>query len=253
MSDVDSITPGWKFTYSLSNSIDCSKDIHDMEDVEFVTKVDNGQNRITGFKITVHLQKQIDANPRANHMALRLVSLLVASSGTHSTHHLDEREDIMSGKREDVKLLKFRYGFHDCPAVNMDPEVFRDLLNSNTVLAKKIHFIASALRAFEIRDHSSVIKYLVLACNDKPTGDWAKFVHLRHVLSHNDGRLNKNTREGLNTMFGSDYFILTNRRFDLDSASNLRHLEYHAGEFLTHMYDSLKEELCQMKERPSEG
>ena len=174
MSDADSATPGWKFTYSLSNSIDCGKDIHDMEDVEFVTKVDNGQNMITGFKITVHLQKRDDADLKASHMARRLVSLLVASSGTHSTHSLDEREEIMSGKRKYVKLLKFRYQFHDCPVVNMDPEVFRDLLNSNTDLAERIRFIASALRAFEIKDHSSVIKYLVLACNDKPTGDWEK-------------------------------------------------------------------------------
>ena len=79
-----------------------------------------------------------------------------------------------------------------------------------------------------------------------------KFRYLRHALSHNDGKLNESTRKGLE-LFGSGYFTLPNGRFDFESTSNLRHLEYHAGEFLTHMYDSLKEELCQMKERPSDG
>ena len=224
-----------------------------MEDVEFVTKVDNGQNMITGFKITAHLQERTDADLKASHMARRLVSLLVASSGTHSTHRLDEREEIMSGKRKNVKLLTFRYQFHDCPIVNMDPEVFRDLLNSNTDLAERIRFIASALRAFEIKDHSSVIKYLVLACNDKPTSVWEKFVYLRHALSHTKGPLHPDTVKGLERFGPYDFTLTGDGRFDFKSTSNLRHLEYRAGEFLTHMYDSLKEELCQMKERPSDG
>ena len=252
---ANSATLRWKFTYSLSRAIDCDKDIHDMQDVKFVTNGGrNDQKMITGFNITVGVQERDDAEARADHMALRLVSLLVASSGTYSTHELSGCDEIKASGR--VRVTKWRtleYEIRGHPIVNMDPETFHDLLNSHTDLVERIHHIASARQASKIKDYSSVIKYLVLACNDKPLCGWAKFVYLRHALSHNDGPLRETTRRGLER-FGSKYFELTrDGKFDFERASNLRNLKVQACEFLAYMHDCLNKELQEMKERPAGG
>ena len=53
---ANDIILGWKFTYSLTENIDCDQTLHNMEDVEFVTNVDYREiNTITGFKIMTHV------------------------------------------------------------------------------------------------------------------------------------------------------------------------------------------------------
>ena len=115
---------GWKFTYSLSESIVCDKNIRDMEDVEFDTVVDYRLLKtITGFKIMAHVQERFEARKKADHMALRLTSLLVASSGTHSAHRLEGCDEIKTpGKRRTVKYVGFGYQVRDYPIVNIDAD-----------------------------------------------------------------------------------------------------------------------------------
>ena len=74
-------TIGWEFLYILSDKIGCDRDIHDMDDVKFVT--DDDQNVITKFKITVRIQDQSNARLKADQIAVRLTLLLVAPSGTY--------------------------------------------------------------------------------------------------------------------------------------------------------------------------
>ena len=253
MSDAaNGATLGWRFTYSLSESIDYDTNLHGWEDVEFVTDVDMGQTTMTGFKIMVNMQELDSAKKHANQMALRLTSLLVSISRTDSICHLDGYEEIKTaGKRKVVRYLDF--GYKGSSPINIDSMLLSETLNLDPDLAARIRYIAGARRASKIKDHPSVIRYLVMACNDNPTGVWAKFVCLRHALSHNDGLLHKPTRNGLK-LFGSNYFILTSdKKFDYDSESNKYHLEVEADKFLTYMYDCLKNELQGMKELSTDG
>ena len=220
--------------------------------MEFVTDVDMGQNTMTGFNIMINVQELDSAKKHAYQMALRLTSLLVSISRTDSICHLDGYEEIKTtGKRKVVRYLDF--GYRGSSPINIDSALFSDTLNLDTDLAARMRCIASARQAFKRKDHPSVIRYLVMACNDKPMGVWEKFVYLRHALSHNDGPLHPATRNGLK-QFGSGYFTRTcDKKFDYNSESNKRHLEAEAGKFLTHMYDCLKNELQEMQEQPADG
>ena len=244
---TESMTLGWKFTYALTDEIDCNDNIRDMQGVEFVTNVNEKQQKmVTGFKIMIQLSNQTDAELRANQAAFRLTWLLVASSGTYSAHRMERREEmILSTKRRVSQTVGSGYRIRNNAMVNIDPRLFDDILNLNTEIAEKMQFIANACMASRARDYASVIKYLVLACNEEPAGDLAKFKSLRNALSHNKEPLNNSTVKGLND-FGRDYFTLTDDgKFDAMSASNLHHLEVQAGKFLTHMHNRLREELSQ--------
>ena len=248
---ANDIPLGWKFTYSLTEKIDCDQKLHNMEDVEFVTSVDYREiNTITGFKIMTHVQERPGARLEADRMARRLVSLLVASSGTHSVHRLEGHEEVkVSGKRKVRKYSGFGYQLRDYPIVNVDLDAFRDILHSDTDLVERMRHIANAWQASKVRDHPSMIKHLVLACNEEPTGVLEKFKYLRNALSHTKDPLRQDTVNGLK-QFGPRCFTLTDDgRFDFESSSNLHHLEVQAGMFLAHMHNCLKEELRQMEER----
>ena len=249
MSDAtNGITLGWKFTYSMSEAIVCDKDIRDMEDVEFDTNVDHRLLKtITGFRIMVHVKDMSEARLEADRMALRLASLLVASSGTHSEHRREGYEEVKaSGKRKVGKYLGFGYQGRDYPIVNVDPAVFRDILHSDLDFVERMLHIAKAWQASKVRDYHSVIKHLVLAYNEEPTGVWAKFKYLRHALSHTKDPLRQDTVNGLK-QFGSNYFMLTgDGRFDFESASNLHYLEVQARRFLAYAHNCLQKELHHM-------
>ena len=241
------VTSGWKFTYELTNKIDCREDIHDMQDIEFVTDIGKKQQKtITGFKIMTCPQDQVDARLCADQIALRLTWLLVASSGTHSEHHMKGCEEIVaSGVRRIKKDLRFGYQVRNYAMANIDSRLFDEVLNGNTELAEKMRIIAGAWRASKIGDYASVIIYLVQACNEEPLGVLEKFKYLRHALSHSTARLIDATVKGLEG-FGKGYFTLTaDGRFDSTSTMNLHHLKIQAGEFLTHMHSQLREELNQ--------
>ena len=47
--------------------------------------------------------------------------------------------------------------------------------------------------------------------------------------------------------------LLDEGKFDFVSTSNLHHLEIHAGKFLTHMHNQLKEELHQEHNKDTDG
>ena len=247
MTDTKPKTLGWKFTYALTDEIDCDDGIHDMQDVEFTTNVNEKQQKmITGFKITVHLPDQVDAERRATQTAFRLTWLLVASSGTYSEHRMEGCEElVISGRRRISKIIGLGYQIRNNAMANIDPRLFHDILIWDTEIAEKMQFIARACQASRGRDYASVIKHLVLAYNDEPPSELERFKYLRHALSHNDRPLNKNTVKGLK-QFGIGYFTLTDEgKFDFASPSNLHHLEIEAGKLLTHMHNRLREELRQ--------
>ncbi len=255
MAGTKPITLGWKFTYALTDEIDCDNDTHDMPDVEFVTNVNSKQQKIIiGFKITVQLPNQADAERRADHASSRLTWLLVASSGTYSRHHMEGYEElVMSGIRRISKTFSFGFQVRNNAMANIDPGLFHDILNRDTEIAERMQFIANAYMASRTRDYASVIKHLVLACNDEPTGVLERFKYLRHALSHSDGPLRESTVKGLEK-FGPGYFTLTDEgKFDFASTSNLHHLEIQAGKFLTHMHDRLREELRQEHDEDTDG
>ena len=251
---TESITIGWKFTYALTDEIDCDDEIRDMQSVEFVTNVNEKQQKmITGFKIMIQLPNQTDAELRATQAAFRLTWLLVASSGTYSAHRMEGCEEmVLSTKRRVSQTIGSGYRIRNNAMANIDPRLFGDILNLNTEIAEKMQFIANACMASRARDYASVIKYLVLACNEEPAGDLTKFKSLRNTLSHNKDPLKDNTVKGLQD-FGRGYFTLTDDgKFDVMSASNLHNLEVQAGKFLTHMHNRLREELGQAYDDLSE-
>ena len=251
---TESMTLGWKFTYALTDEIDCDDNINDMPDVEFVTNVNEKlQKMITGFKIMIQLPNQADAELQANQAAFRLTWLLVASSGTYSAHRMEGcKEMTLSTKRRVSRTIGSGYRIRENAKVNIDQRLFDDILNVNTEIAEKMQHISNACMASRARDYASVIKYLVLACNEEPTGDLAKFKSLRNALSHNKDPLKDGTVKGLKD-FGRDYFTLTDDgKFDAMSANNLHNLEVQAGKFLTHMHNRLREELDQIYDDLSE-
>ena len=263
-------TIGWEFLYILSDKIDCDRDIHDMNDVKFVT--DDDQNVITKFKITVRIQDQSNARLKADQMAGRLTLLLVASSGTYSMHSLKGWDEIKaSGKRKVGSVTASAFQLRNHAIMNIEPARFRDILNGNDELAEKIHYIASAWQASKAYDYASVIKHLHMACNEDPDTAYNKYVAtikddhdtackdnhndqsekfkgLRDALSHSKGPLKKNTRERLKG-FGDGYFTLTDAgKFDFSSTSNLRNLKIQAGKLLVCVHAALKKDLAQRKE-----
>ena len=152
------VTLGWRFTYKLTNKIDCRED---MQDIEFLTDIGKKQQKtITGFKIMAYPQDQVDARLCADQIALCLTWLLVASSGTHSEHYMKGCEEIVaSGIRRIIKDLKFGYQVRNYAMANIDYRLFNEVLNRNTELAEKTRLIASAWRASKIGDYASVIIY----------------------------------------------------------------------------------------------
>lgn len=237
---------GWKFTYMLSDSIDCDDSIRDRKDIEFITDVGKKQQkRITGFRITVGMPNEADAEIHASQTALGLVWLLVASSGTHSEHHKSGSEELVaSGKRTVSIVLSLGYQIRGKAMVNVDDGTFDEILDNSSGLHAKVQFVAKAYQASRAHDYGSVVKYLVLAYNEDPPGQWAKFRYLRHALSHNRRKLNASTVDGLKNEFGPGYFAITGGKFDFASTQNLRRLETQAREFLKHAHDGLKSELA---------
>ena len=63
-------TLGWEFTYKLSDEVDCSSDISDRQDIEFITGLRKKQKTITGIKITVNRKDGASAELLANQIAL---------------------------------------------------------------------------------------------------------------------------------------------------------------------------------------
>ena len=51
-------TLGWEFTYELSDEVNCSSDISDRQDIEFITGFRKKQKTITGIKITVEQERR---------------------------------------------------------------------------------------------------------------------------------------------------------------------------------------------------
>ena len=259
-------TIGWEFTYRLSNKINCDKNIHDMKDVEFVTCSDHKrQKTITGFKIMTCELERFDAEMKADQMAAHLTSLLVASSGMHSMHSMNGWVEIkMSGKHMVGGALTVEFQIHNNAIVNIDLAKFHDILNGNSELTEKIHFIADAWQSSRARDPVSVIKHLILACKEGPELEWKKdqfitckdseyqvkkFKYLRNALSHNKDELKQSTKEALEKFYPAYFKLTDDGKFDFSSMSNLRNLEVQAMEFIRWMHADLKKELCQRGKR----
>ena len=253
---------GWEFTYGLSNKINCDKDIHDMKDVKFVIDGDHKQQKtITGFKIMTREQDRFNAEMKADQMAAHLTSLLVASSGMHSMHRMKGWNEIkMSGKRKVESALTVEFQVHYHAIVNIDLAKFHDIVNGNSELAERIHFIANAWQSSRAHDPISVIKHLILACKEGPKLEWKKdqfitykdpeyqlkkFQYLRNALSHNKDELNPSTKEALEKFYPAYFKLTDDGRFDFSSIPNLRNLEVQAMEFLLWMQADLKKELLQ--------
>ena len=218
--------------------------------MEFVTDInENQQKTITGFKIMISIPDEVVAKHEAEETAIRLTCVLVASSGTDSTAHLTGSTEITSAPRHRIsRNYRMGYQIRNNAIVNVDPKLFGDILTLKPEITQKMQHIADALKASKAKEYASVIKSLVLACNEEPTGDFAKFKALRNALSHNKAPLNDKTVAGLKD-FGPDYFTLTaDGIFDGMSASNRRKLKTQAHKFLTHVHQSLKDELNQSYE-----
>ena len=238
-------TLGWVFTYGLSDEIDCSADICDRQDIEFLTDIREKQKTITGFKITVDVKDGADAEKYASQTALRLTWLLVATSGTYSTYRLTgSRELVASGMRTVTRNCTIAYQIRNNAILNMDNDAFQEIFARGTDLADKVQFIAKARQASKIGDTESVTKYLVLAYKEQLPTSLEKFRFLRNAISHNDGKLRQPTIDGLENGFGQGYFKLTtNDQFDFEDAQNLRRLATEARNFLKYVHVHLRNEL----------
>ena len=238
-------TLGWEFTYELSDEVNCSSDISDRQDIEFITGFRKKQKTITGIKITVNKKDGASAELLANQIALRLTWLLAATSGTFSTYRpTGSREIVSSGRHQVTRTLSSAYQIRNNAVLNMDNNTFQEIFARGTDLADKVQFIAKARQASKIGDVESVIKYLFLAYKEQLPTSLEKFKFLRNAISHNDGKLRQPTIDGLENGFGQGYFKLTtNDQFDFEDAQNLRHLAIEADNFLKYVHIHLGNEL----------
>ena len=173
-------TLGWEFTYELSDEVDCSSDISDRQDIEFITGFRKKQKTITGIKITVNRKDGASAELLANQIALRLTWLLAnqialrltwllaATSGTFSTYRPpSSREIVSSGRHQVTRAISSAYQIRNNAVLNMDDCAFQEIFARGTDLADKVQFMAKARQASKTGDWESVIKYLVLAYKEK--------------------------------------------------------------------------------------
>ena len=239
-------TLGWEFTYKLSDEVDCSSDISDRQDIEFITGLRKKQKTITGIKITVNRKDGASAELLANQIALRLTWLLAATSGTFSTYRSPSScEIVSSGRHQVTRTISIAYQIRNNAVLNMDDCAFQEIFARGTDLADKVQFMAKARQASKTGDWESVIKYLVLAYKEKLPTPLEKFTPLRNAISHNDGKLRPDTISGLENGFSHGYFKLTTGdQFDFEDAQNLRRLAAEAKNFLKDAHADLRNELA---------
>ena len=175
---------GWEFTYELSDEVDCSSDISDRQDIEFITGFRKKQKTITGIKITVNRKDGASAELLANQIALRLTWLLAATSGTFSTYRPhSSREIVSSGRHQITRTISSAYQIRNNAVLNMDDCAFQEIFARGTDLADKVQFMAKARQASKTSDWESVIKYLVLAYKERASTPIGKIylVAERHI------------------------------------------------------------------------
>ena len=239
-------TSGWQFDYKLVDKIDCDSNIQDRDNIIFATKTygKKSQNAINGFSITSQELNQEDAEKSANSQAIKLTQLLVASSGIHSKFSATGYKEITeSGRRRIGTSAHSSYSIRNNAILSMNDDKFQDILKVSDKFTEKIHFISKARKAEKSKDFESIIKYLVQACNDNPQGELEKFKFLRHVISHNKGKLYNSTICRLKEGFGENYFQLIDNKFDFESEQNIRNLKIQAKSFLKTMHSELRQEL----------
>ncbi len=244
---MTSKTLGWKFNYKLTNKIDCNFEIQDRCNINFITEIygKSSQRAIIGFNITSKNTIQEDAENNSNQKASRLIQLLVASSGTHSTFFMTGYEEITeSGGGRIGSNCQSSYSIRHNAILSMGDELFQEILENNTELINKIYFISMARRAEKSNDFKSIINYLFQACNEEPQNDLKKFTALRNAISHNKKPLHKSTISGLAEGFGENYFQLTDdNKFDFESEQNIQNLKIQSSLFLKTMHEELRQKL----------
>ncbi len=187
-SNMPSKTLGWNFSYILDEKIDCDDNLQkNRPDVEFVTKIDekSSQLAITGFEIKSTESIQDNAQHDADQKANALMWLLISSSGTYSTHSLRGYNEITeSGSGKVVACLTSKYSIRNNAVLGMSDDKFRAILNrSDQDLVEKMQFVSLARQAEKTSDYGSIIKYLYLACDEKPPENLKKFKFLRNAIS----------------------------------------------------------------------
>jgi len=236
----------WRFHFSLSPKINCESTLPQSNQIEFDVDSQNTQYSISGFSVLINNKTEEDAANEANLKAQRITDLLVSTSGTSSSLVFDETRKINpNGSSTVSKKISFRYSIVDNANLTMSDTRFNEIVDGQDLeLIQKMNFVRHAADALSSRDSISTIRFLDLACNEEPLGNFSKFHFLRHALSHYKSPLKQDTLDGINNGFGNGYFDFTiDDKFDFSSSKNIKNLSTEAQNFLNGVRQELSNEL----------
>ena len=244
----------WRFSFRLSEAVNCKNNIADMPDIAFQTTKgkQGGQSQVTGFEMVAEADDFDQAKETAAGRASRLTQLLSALSGTWYDFYLNGYAQPAGGKIDPstgrttntvVSILSSRFHIRNNAILDMSDKNFSKIIKGeNSKLIQKIKFMSDARLNEKAMDYAGIIKNLVLACDGYPKEKLKKFKSLRHALSHT-GPLHESTINGLKK-FGDGYFeLMPDNGFDHDSEQNKENIKTQAIEFLKIMHRQLMAEL----------
>ena len=244
----------WNFIFLLNPHINCDSNITHPRGIQLDIDSQQNQHEITGFNITINNTTEEDGTNESLLKARRLTDLLVSTSGTSSRFTFAGTRKINpDGSGTVTRIITSGYSIEDNANLNINETQMNEIIDGqNAELNEKMNFIYHAINALHSRDGISAIRFLDLACNEKPQGDLEKFHFLRHALSHNKDSLRSDTITRIKTGFGNDYFDFTadknfdftaDKNFDFASTKNLRNLQTQAQNFLNRIRDDLNNDL----------
>lgn len=232
----------WEIHFTLSEKIDCEDTLPVIENLEIETSIGKtNQKSITGFNIKVENTTKEIAMEKASKKAQTFTDLLSATSGTASIPRLDGTSvEKPTGGHTVSKTFTISYNIRNNAELNIPKQRLEDILeNKDTILSQQLKYVNRATDSLKNRDPASTIKELVLACNEHPQGNSAKYKSLRNALSHEIPK--PETIQRIKNDFGQDYFVFTSEgRFDFSSGRNMKNLTLEANSFLQQVRADIK-------------
>lgn len=231
-----------KMHFILSKSIDYKGIIPSIDDFELeVVSGKSGQKSITGFSINVENTTENHAEEIANKKAQIFTDILSVISGTAPSSRCTGKSIIYSSGRRTVSItLVLQYSIRNNADLNITQNRLNSILeNTDTELLQKMRYVNRAIDAIANQNPASAIKELVLACNENPQGDLAKYKSLRNALSHESVFLRD--IQNIRRDFGANYFEFTSENgFDYTLKQNLDNLDTVAHSFLEQVREQVK-------------
>jgi len=235
----------WEIHFTLSEKIDCEDKLPTIKGIEIETSLGKlNQKSITGFNIRVENITETIAKETASKKAQIFTDLLSITSGTTSSPRRDgTRVEKPTGGHRVGRTFTFSYNIRNNADLNIPEKRLEGILeNKDTGLTQQMKHVNRAIDTIKHRDPVSAIKELVLACNENPQGELAKYKSLRNALSHDP--VYRRDIQNIRQDFGTNYFEFTSEdRFDYISFQNLENLTIEANSFLKQVREELKKKI----------